>query len=1062
MYEALLKSLNIERREAGMVALLVSQSFFIGIFFAALEISATALFMDQYGEQQLGRAFLVSGLMGMVLTGIFSSLQGKIKYSALITITLIIITLLTTGMWISFYFTTNEWLVFGIFSLMGALYILSLVAFSGMAGRLFTLRQGKRLFSIIDSGLVFGMIIISIAVPVILQFISEIKDLMLISAISILLALIIQTVTTSKYNVNSSEEQLSGVNNEKPESVGIGKFINNRYIGLLALFVMLSMITLFFTSYNFLTSGKISYPDSSDFAIFLAKFTIAVMAFSFILKTFVYSKLIKTYGLKVSLLVTPLLIALFVVVSSAVGTIWGYETETASFVIFFLLLALVRFFSINLKDSIQTPSLRLLFQPIDAKIRYNVQAKVEGLVNEFSAVLSGILLAGLGLITSMELIHYSYILVAIVLTWIYITIQLYKEYQNMLRRSLLDYKKKSIETEKKDETSIAGISRNEKIALQKIERSLEMMKNYEPTLFDIKLDQLLKENSIGAKELAIKSIDEAEIYSSIKELGVIAKGDKDETIKKMAEEVKSKLEKSFKSHLDVENIIYLAKSKNEADRVKAAKIIGDSENHEFSSLLKNLLRDLAPKVKLQAINAIAKMNNKDLWPFLVEQLADEQYRSAARSAIESIGEPILENLERAFYKSGAQLQLLLAIVDLYGRIEGEKTVKYLLKKLNDPNNQVVKKALNSLKMRNFSADNESIQSQIFQSIEQTIGLAAWNFAAKYDVEEQGINKYLSDAFDEELAQNYNMIFLLLSLVYDPTSIEHIRKNIESGTTEGVSFAIEMLDLFVADQLKGVLFALLEDNRPEEKIREFELHFPINVYGNSNVLKQIMNRSANQLNNVTRACAIYTYLDLPEKDRIIGNDIVANLFNNDPLINETAAIVMNKLDPSNYLSTKSRLSSAKEEHLDAAIQLFNKNPRNSLIEKVMILNKIASLKTHDQRLIEDLALNLKLESAKTGDILLRKDQINKFYFIVEGSAKGNFKNEEINFKQFELINDMIFLDSDEANSKIEAKSDMVLLSMSDEYFKTILFKYPELGDIMLYAFDLRISGKIGIT
>ena len=127
-----------------MVALLVSQSFFIGIFFAALEISATSLFMEQYGETLLGRAFLVSGLMGMVLTGIFSSLQGRIKYSALATMTLIIITILTFGMWLSFYYSASEWLVFGIFSLMGALYILSLVAFSGLAGRLFTLRQGKR------------------------------------------------------------------------------------------------------------------------------------------------------------------------------------------------------------------------------------------------------------------------------------------------------------------------------------------------------------------------------------------------------------------------------------------------------------------------------------------------------------------------------------------------------------------------------------------------------------------------------------------------------------------------------------------------------------------------------------------------------------------------------------------------------------------------------------------------------------------------------------------------------------------------------------------------------
>ena len=403
-----------------MVALLVSQSFFIGIFFAALEISATSLFMEQYGETLLGRAFLVSGLMGMVLTGIFSSLQGRIKYSALATMTLIIITILTFGMWLSFYYSASEWLVFGIFSLMGALYILSLVAFSGLAGRLFTLRQGKRLFSIIDSGLVFGMILMSLAVPIILRFLPEIKDLMLISAVSILFSLVIQGITTSRYNVNTKEDEDRSGEDVKVERVGIGKFLGDKYVRLLALFVMLSMITLFFTSYNFLTSGKISYPDPGDFAIFLANFTIAVMAFSFALKTFVYSKLIKTYGLKISLLITPVLVALFVFISSMVGTIFGYEADTTSFVIFFLLLALVRFFSINLKDSIQTPSLRLMFQPIDSKIRYNVQAKVEGLVNEFSAVLSGLVLATFGLITSMKLIHYSYILMLIVGAWLYV------------------------------------------------------------------------------------------------------------------------------------------------------------------------------------------------------------------------------------------------------------------------------------------------------------------------------------------------------------------------------------------------------------------------------------------------------------------------------------------------------------------------------------------------------------------------------------------------------------------------------------------------------------------
>ena len=148
----------------------------------------------------------------------------------------------------------------------------------------------------------------------------------------------------------------------------------------------------------------------------------------------------------------------------------------------------------------------------------------------------------------------------------------------------------------------------------------------------------------------------------------ISNSDGNDSIKKLANDLRSRLEKSFNEQLDQEKILYLARSKNEQDRVRAAKIIGDSGNHDFTSLLKNLLKDLSPVVKLQAIHSVARFGNRDLWPFLIDQLSDDQFRSSARAAIESIGDPVMESLERAFYKSGPKQELLLAIIDLYGKI----------------------------------------------------------------------------------------------------------------------------------------------------------------------------------------------------------------------------------------------------------------------------------------------------------------------------------------------------------------------------------------------------------
>ena len=1055
MYTALLKSLNIERREANMVFLLISQSFFIGVFFATLENSSTTLFIMQYGEGMLGVAYTVSGVLGMLFTGIYSFLQGRIRFSLLLTINLLFISTLTFTMWYSYRVTSWEWLNFTIFSLMGALYILSLVGFSGMASRLFSLRQGKRLFSIIDSGLVFGMILISLAIPVILEIIPELNDLILISAISIFLAFVFQSFITQSYDVNKSErsEKLEVV---KAERAGLNKFISDKYIRLMTLFVIFSMITLFLTAYNFLAVGKISYPEERDFAQFFAQFIIAVMAFSFILKTFVYSKLIKTYGLKVSLLVVPVLIGLFAVVAGVVGGVFGYETDTASFVIFFLLLSLVRFFSINLKDSIQTPTLRLLFQPIDIRIRYNVQTKVEGLVNEFSAVFSGLLLAGLGTLAFMELIHFSYLLIGVIGVWIYITVQLYKEYQNMLRNSLIEYKEKQKSERIETTDKRTGSEPSDEKSLKKIERLLEILKDYEPTLFDIKLAKLLQDNSIQAKELAIKSIDESEVFSAINELKKIAKQDANPGIKKRAEEVRSNLEKSFKEMLDEEKIIYLAKSKNFKDRVKAAKIIGYSENIELSSLLKTLMRDLDPQVKMQAIRSVVRLNNKELWPALIDQLSNEQYRSAAESAITEVGESILENLERSFYKSGAVFESLISVIELYGRIGGEKATKYLIKKLNDPNGKIVLTALHSLRQLNYTAEDEGIINQVYQAIELNAGVASWNLAAKHDIDVQQLSPQLSLALEKELHENHNMIFLLLSLIYDPVSIKHIRENIESGTTEGVSFAIEMLDLFIAEQLKSFLFPLFEDNKDEDKIKELELHFPINVYGDSDVLKQIMNRSANYLSHFTRACAVFACLKLEGEERKITNDIIANLFNPDPLLMETAAIVMNTIDPDSYDLSKERLSPAIQESLEKSIKAYGSNELSLLIEKVIFLNKVKAFENQNQRLLEDLALEMQYKSCDVNTELLKSNTDNNYIFIIDGNLSFKTAHGKMTFGPNEMINDMIFTDADKDAGVIIADSKVNYFEISNLEFKSLLFKYPQLGDVMLHIFDQRLN------
>ena len=86
----------------------------------------------------------------------------------------------------------------------------------------------------------------------------------------------------------------------------------------------------------------------------------------------------------------------------------GYTMETArGFMIFFILLALIRFLSKSMDDSIESSSFKLLYQTIDEKLRFGVQSVMDSAVKEAAAFLAGLILAGIGILSFIKLIHFS-------------------------------------------------------------------------------------------------------------------------------------------------------------------------------------------------------------------------------------------------------------------------------------------------------------------------------------------------------------------------------------------------------------------------------------------------------------------------------------------------------------------------------------------------------------------------------------------------------------------------------------------------------------------------------
>ncbi len=104
--------------------------------------------------------------------------------------------------------------------------------------------------------------------------------------------------------------------------------------------------------------------------------------------------------------------------------------------------------------------MKILYQSLDSGERYDVQARIDGIVNEMTAFTAGLLMAGLLMISFVKVIHFSYILIAILILWVFLGVWLYRSYRKTLNDSLAAAQssdESSGEKQKKDLPNISEI-----------------------------------------------------------------------------------------------------------------------------------------------------------------------------------------------------------------------------------------------------------------------------------------------------------------------------------------------------------------------------------------------------------------------------------------------------------------------------------------------------------------------------------------------------------------------------------------------------------------------------
>lgn len=1042
-------ALQIQTQEQKQIVLMLCTGFFMGVFIATYQVTADSLFLNRLGDQ-LDKAFLIAGILGIITTALFSTFQSWIKFTTLALGSVGLIFLFTLSVYYLIHFgdlAFQDYYIFALYCMTGPITAVLLLSFWGIFGRLFNFRQSKRIIGWIDTGQLIAAIIATlIVIPFTTEIIQETSNYLLICAISIALVSVLLLIISNVFTISKNDPHEFGVTVRRESR--LNRIFSDQYIVLLSLFLLVSMVMFVFSQYSFQRLVTEQYPNERDLTNFNSFFIGAVYGISLIMQTFVNQRIISNYGLRISLFILPIVMIIFSIGSIATGSFFGFEKSIAptGFIYFFLFVSLSRLFNWTLRESLETPVFKLFFIPLDSKLRFSIQSKVEGLVNESARFIGGLLIFCLAFIPFFNIVHISIFLIVLACVYFLVVNKLYNGYRNKIRLKL----ESSDAQQERLEKGYAQItSRLEKMltipSSSKAVFSYKLLEKINAALVPVWANSLIKNEDEAARHYAQERMNE------LKGLSV-----SDQYVIRMDESKVNGTEKNILSKSELQLIIEnggditksriqkLTRSTNANDRHYAAELLLHTSKDECTSFLMELLNDSEPKVRHTAIKSSVKKNNPEVINAVIENLGHPVFSNQAMNALVLIGADTLTALDASFYRSGQSSQMMLRVIQVIGRIGGQRAREILWGKIDYPNKIVVSQVLLSLGECGFKAGISQI-TRIKYAIESDIADISWNLSAIQEVGDGGFSEQIMATLRWEIQNDIDHIYMLLTMLYDTRSIQLVKENIDSGTTEGITYAIELLDVFLSEQLKQRVIPILDDLTDAERTKRLEEFYPRVKLDSKLVLKFMINRDFAQSNRWTKACVLFQI----GIQRIVDFklDLIAQLFNPDPLIREVSAWALYQHDPQEYEGNTKRLGEVLKRELDTLIIQSRKMTRFEMVLFFQKINFFENVPGITLSYLSDISEEIRM---KPKDSLTLDEKLNNNFYVLISGAVDFFQRGELvsEFTKGQFIGEMLGLPNFVNTNLVIAKSDVVILKFNKDQFYELLSDNVKLADKVL--------------
>jgi hypothetical protein len=863
-----LRWVNLRQEESQRTFLMFAFYTTTSIGLVWLEASTIALFLDQYkAEDALPWIYLASAGIGSGLGLLYSQLQKWLPLRRVIVMTAVLMAapLLLFRIGLDSPLLVDTWrltvpgiTVFLMRLWLEAIYILNDLNTSITANQLFNIREIKRTFPLISSGILLADVISGFSLAALIPAVGGLKNVLLVSCGMMAVGAGILYYLSEAYRQAFPETKRR--RREEPPD-----FLNRqlqkplqRYVFLLFTFFILAQVLFLLVDFQFLSQLQ-QRSSEQEIAIFLGYFNGILGLFEVGMQWLVSSRVVERMGVFRTAMLLPAGIGLLGAVSMGIA---GLSLNSW---LFFSLVGL-KFLDELLHYTLFASIGPVLFQPIPDSRRSGMQSVVRGIAEPLSTGVTGLALMGLIWLSrhnSLGFAGMTWILPGIVvlaLGWV-VTIWLLREkYTDLLVMSaergqlngdtvdLRELKRAVIGALEQSGTDAHKASCIELLSqldpdnvndvlaplLPKLSPKLqykgleEMLEQPSPAYLDHVrglINQYLPPDVLA---VALRYVWLTEEKPDIRQLRPYLRAEVDPVVRGTAASLMLRRGNPTQKAEATNTLRLMLTHKEERERVMGCRALGEAVYLQALRLyIPNLLQDESLRVRCALLEAIAATHLEEFYPSLLKGLHYKSTRAAAMKALvrlENDALPMLAQLADDIYKPDLVRAHAMKAVGAIGTREAIETlIARLMTAWGVPRRNMLRILLEMPNDLGIESVLDRLgRSGVERMIDQEITFIGQMCAALLDLTPERAAGMEADLLRRSLrdiqGDAEERLFLLMRFLYPIGTIKAAAFNLQSTSRSSMARGLEILDNTLDIPSKRALLSLLDHNSDFEKLQ----------------------------------------------------------------------------------------------------------------------------------------------------------------------------------------------------------------------------------------------------